>query len=57
MPESSASSGYPQLKVWPEMDKAIVDAVTNILTGKDEPQAGLDKLQEALKPILAGEKG
>lgn len=57
VPDSSRIERYPQLKVWPEMDKAIVDAVTNILTGKDTPQAGLDKLQSALKPILAAEKG
>ena len=56
VPETSRIERYPQLKVWPEMDKAIVDSITNILTGKDAPQKGLDALQEKLKPILAGEK-
>ena len=56
VPESSRIERYPQLKVWPEMDKTIVDSITNILTGKDAAQKGLDALQEKLKPILAGEK-
>ena len=56
IPASSRVERYPQLKVWPEMDKTIVDAITNILTGKDEPQKGLDSLNEKLKPILAAEK-
>ena len=56
IPASSRVERYPQLKVWPEMDKAIVDAITNVLTGKDNPQKGLDSLNEKLKPILAAEK-
>ncbi len=56
IPSSSRVERYPQLKVWPEMDKAIVDAITNVMTGKDEPQKGLDSLNEKLKPILATEK-
>ena len=56
IPSSSRVERYPQLKVWPEMDKTIVDAITNVLTGKDDPQKGLDSLNEKLKPILASEK-
>ena len=56
VPSSSRVERYPQLKVWPEMDKAIVDSITDILTGKNEAQKGLDALQAKLKPILAGEK-
>lgn len=56
IPSSSRVERYPQLKVWPEMDKAIVDAITNVMTGKDEAQKGLDSLNEKLKPILAAEK-
>ena len=54
--EGTRVERYPQLKVWPEMDKTIVDSITDVLTGKNEPQKGLDALQEKLKPILAGEK-
>ena len=57
IPSTSRIERYPQLKVWPEMDKAIQDSVSNILTGKDEVQAGLDNLNKALVPILKGEKG
>ena len=57
IPTASRIERYPQLKVWPEMDKAIQDAVSNILTGKDEVQSGLDGLNKALVPILKAEKG
>ena len=57
IPSTSRIERYPQLKVWPEMDKAIQDSVSNILTGKDEVQPGLDNLNKALIPILKGEKG
>ncbi|MEP6660196.1 MAG: sugar ABC transporter substrate-binding protein [Acidimicrobiales bacterium] len=57
IPSTSRIERYPQLKVWPEMDKAIQDTITNIFTGKSDVKSGLDGLEKALGPILAGEKG
>lgn len=56
IPASSRIERYPQLRVWPEMEKAILDALPAILNGEVEVQAGLDALNETLKPILAAEK-
>jgi hypothetical protein len=39
------------------MEKAILDALPGMLTGEVEIQAGLDSLNETLKPILAAERG
>jgi multiple sugar transport system substrate-binding protein len=55
IPDSSRIERYPQLRVWPEMDVAITQAVTAILTGETDVQAGLDQLNEELAPILAAE--
>jgi hypothetical protein len=55
IPETSRIERYPQLRVWPEMEKAILDALPAILNGEVEVQAGLDALNEALVPILAAE--
>ncbi|WP_395155751.1 ABC transporter substrate-binding protein [Ilumatobacter sp.] len=55
IPDSSRIERYPQLKVWPEMDVTIVQEITNILTGENDVQTGLDKLNDALGPILAAE--
>ncbi len=57
IPDSSRIERYPQLRVWPEMDVAIVQAVTSILTGDTDVQAGLDRLNRDLTPILAAEQG
>lgn len=57
IPDSSRIERYPQLRVWPEMDVAITQAVTAILTGDTDVQAGLDQLNEDLVPILAAENG
>ncbi|CAN5118171.1 hypothetical protein BH18ACT4_BH18ACT4_14190 [soil metagenome] len=57
IPDSSRIERYPQLKVWPEMDVAITQAITGILSGQTDVQAGLDQLQEELTPILAAENG
>jgi ABC-type glycerol-3-phosphate transport system substrate-binding protein len=56
IPDTSRIERYPQLKVWPEMDVAIVQEITNILTGENDVQTGLDKLNDALGPILAAER-
>jgi len=55
IPASSRIERYPQLRVWPEMEKAILDALPAMLSGKQDIQAGLDSLNETLKPILAAE--
>lgn len=55
IPDSSRIERYPQLKVWPEFDKTVVDILPAILNGEKEIQAGLDELQERLTPILARE--
>jgi multiple sugar transport system substrate-binding protein len=46
---------YPQIAVWPEFETAAIDAVSQVLTGKQSTQAALDALNEKLKPILAKE--
>jgi len=55
IPATSRIERYPQLRVWPEMEKAILDALPAILNGEVEVQAGLDALNEVLVPILAQE--
>lgn len=55
IPDSSRIERYPQLKVWPEFDKAVLDALPAMLNGEVDIQQGLDQLNETLKPILAGE--
>ena len=57
IPEASRIERYPQIRVWPEMEKAILDALPAMLNGEVEIQAGLDQLNETLKPILAAERG
>jgi multiple sugar transport system substrate-binding protein len=57
IPDTSRIERYPQLRVWPEMEKAILDALPAMLNGEQDIQAGLDALNETLKPILAAEKG
>jgi len=55
IPSSSRIERYPQIAVWPEFEVAAIDAVTQVLTGKQKTQAALDALNEKLKPILAKE--
>ncbi len=55
IPETSRIERYPQLKVWPEMDVAIVQHVSDIMTGSTTVEDGLNSLQETLEPILAAE--
>ncbi|MDH4278586.1 MAG: sugar ABC transporter substrate-binding protein [Acidimicrobiia bacterium] len=57
IPESSRIERYPQLKVWPEMDVAIVQHVSDIMTGASSVEDGLNDLQSTLEPILAAENG
>lgn len=57
IPPTSRIERYPQLKSFPEYDKATVDALGNIMTGKVSPQAGLKTLQGKLSTILKGEGG
>lgn len=56
IPDTSRIERYPQLRVWPELEKAILDALPAILTGEVEVQAGLDALNEVMGPILAQER-
>jgi multiple sugar transport system substrate-binding protein len=57
IPDSSRIERYPQLKVWPEMDVAIVQAVTAILSDQVSVEEGLNQLNADLEPILAAENG
>jgi ABC-type glycerol-3-phosphate transport system substrate-binding protein len=55
IPASSRIERYPQIRTWPEVEKAILDALPPMLNGEVEIQAGLDALNETLGPILAQE--
>ncbi|GIU98010.1 MAG: hypothetical protein KatS3mg013_1813 [Actinomycetota bacterium] len=55
IPDTSRIERYPQLVVWPEMDKAIVDNIQNILSGQIGVEEGLEQLNEQLAGILANE--
>jgi len=57
VPSTSRIERYPQLKVWPEMDQAITQAITGILDGQSSVEDGLNSLNDELKPILAAENG
>jgi multiple sugar transport system substrate-binding protein len=57
IPATSRIERYPQLRVWPEMEKAILDALPAMLNGEQDIQTGLDALNETLRPILAAERG
>jgi ABC-type glycerol-3-phosphate transport system substrate-binding protein len=56
IPASSRIERYPQIRTWPEVEKAILDAMPAMLNGEVDIKAGLDKLNETLTPILAQEK-
>ena len=55
IPASSRIERYPQIRVWPEVEKAILDALPPMLTGEVEIEAGLEALDQTLAPILAQE--
>ncbi len=55
IPEGTRIERYPQIRVWPEFEKAALDALAGIMNGSVEVKAGLDALQETVKPILAQE--
>lgn len=55
IPASSRIERYPQLKVWPDFQKAADEAITPILTGDVEVKQGLEDLNTKLAGILAGE--
>ena len=55
IPASSRVERYPQIAVWPEFETAAIEAVTQVLTGKQSSQAAMTALNEKLKPILAKE--
>ena len=55
IPATSRIERYPQIAVWPEFEVAAIEAVTQVLTGKQKTQPALDALNEKLKPILAKE--
>ena len=42
IPDTSRVERYPQLRVWPEFEKAVTDIMPEILTGKISAQAGLE---------------
>ena len=56
IPASSRIERYPQLRVWPEFEKAVADTLSRILIGTTSVEDGLDALQTALTPILARER-
>lgn len=55
LPDTTRIERYPQIRVWPEFEKASIDTLAGILNGSVEVKAGLDALNETLKPILAQE--
>ena len=55
IPASMRTERYPQLRVWPEFEKAALDTLAGVMNGSVEVKAGLDALQETEKPILAQE--
>jgi multiple sugar transport system substrate-binding protein len=55
IPEGTRIERYPQIRVWPEFEKAALDALAGIMNGSVEVKAGLDALQETEKAILAQE--
>lgn len=57
IPEGTRIERYPQIRVWPEFEKAALDTLAGIMNGSVEVKAGLDQLNETLKPILAQENG
>ena len=55
IPEGTRVERYPQIRVWPEFEKAAIDALAGIMSGSIDVKAGLDALEETEKPILAQE--
>ena len=56
IPKSSRIEPYPQIRVWPEFEKAITDVLARILAGTVEVREGLETLQANVIPILAQER-
>lgn len=55
IPDGTRIERYPQIRVWPEFEKAALDALAGIMNGSVEVKTGLDALEETEKPILAQE--
>ena len=55
LPASATVYTYPSLVTWPEFDKVSSDGLASILSGKVTVEAGLKKLNTALKAVLAKE--
>lgn len=55
IPEGTRVERYPQIRVWPEFEKAAIDALAGIMSGSIDVKAGLDALEETEMPILAQE--
>ena len=55
IPDTSRIERYPQLTVWPEMEKTITDDITAVLTGDSSTEKALSGLQSQLESILANE--
>ena len=56
IPKSSRIERYPQIRVWPEFEKAITDVLARILAGTVGVREGLEALQANVTPILARER-
>ena len=56
IPKSSRIERYPQIRVWPEFEKAVTDVLARILAGTMEVREGLETLQANVTPILARER-
>jgi multiple sugar transport system substrate-binding protein len=55
LPASATVYTYPSLVTWPEFDKVGSDGLASILSGKVTVEAGLQKLNQSLKVVLAKE--
>jgi multiple sugar transport system substrate-binding protein len=55
IPEGTRIERYPQIRVWPEFEKAALDTLAGIMNGSVDVKAGLDALNETQKAILAQE--
>jgi multiple sugar transport system substrate-binding protein len=56
LPSTTRVERYPQLRTFPEVDKAMADALGNIMSGKSSSKSALDALQKQLTSLLANEK-
>ena len=55
IPEGTRIERYPQIRVWPEFEKAALDTLAGIMNGSVDVKTGLDALNETEAAILAQE--